>query len=85
MFYVPLKLISYAYQGTTIHILGSTLEVKVLRSVCVYTIFAKSLKSPYSLSHQFDLPCFLRFVLFFVVVLLDFASKEASFLRDLDS
>ena len=29
--------------------------------------------------------CFLRFVLYFVVGLLAFASKEASFLRDLDS
>ena len=36
-------------------------------------------------SQEFDFLCFLRFVLFFVVGLLAFALKEASFLRDLDS
>ena len=39
----------------------------------------------YSLSQQFDFLCFLRFGLFFAVVLLAFASKVASFLCDLDS
>ena len=42
-------------------------------------------KDPYSLSQQFDFLCFLRFCLFFVVGLLVFASKDASFLCDLDS
>ena len=43
----------------------------------MYTIF------PWPLSQEFDFLCFLRFVLFFVVGLLAFALKEASFLRDL--
>ena len=42
-------------------------------------------KDPYSLSQQIDFLCFLWFGLFFVVVLLVFVSKDASFLRDLDS
>ena len=45
-----------------------------------------STQFPYGLpSQEFDFLCFFRFVLFFVVVLLAFALKEASFLLDLDS
>ena len=41
-------------------------------------------RDPYSLSQLFDFLCILRFRLFFVVVLLAFASKDASFLCDID-
>ena len=37
------------------------------------------------IGQEFDLLCFFRFVFFFVVFLLAFALKKASFLRDLDS
>ena len=61
-----------------------------LRVFSIYLIFINNNPSvssqfPYSLSQQFDFLCFLRFGLFFLVALLAFASKDASFLCDLDS
>jgi len=49
------------------------------------TDYYKSVFSVLFRSQEFDFLCFFRFVLFFVVVLLAFSLKEASFLRDLDS
>ena len=51
----------------------------------IYNPFVSTKFSLWPLSQEFDFLCFLRFVLFFVVVRLAFALKEASFLRDLDS